>query len=470
MRLESSVWATGLLMAASACTGPRTTTQPSNASALIPAVDAIAQEVLARGETPGLTILIASGDQITYAKGFGYADLDHDVPATAETVYNIGSVTKPITATAVMQLVEDGKLDLDASITDYVPAFDTHGHRVSLRHLLHHTSGIGGRIRREERWRNHERIDFTPAEWLPFYNDEPFNFAPGEQWQYQGINYDLLGLAVERGSGQPFWTYLAERVFSAAGMASSGVCDPTGVVKHRAIGYSADPGTPAGFKPVPYYSPTQRLGGWGACASAPDLLKWVRGVTGGRIVTAASYERMSTSGTVNDQTAVGYGFGLGIVEVDGETLVFHPGAATGFRAYVGHLPRLERTVVVLANGNIDLPYLWHLGSRLARVASGLPQPEDQPVSDLEASRYVGKYVAGPVQMQVFRENGGLKASVTGANSVRFSFPALLLYQGNNEFALNWEPSTRIRFLGTGQRAQQAVLSFANQKFQLRRAD
>jgi D-alanyl-D-alanine carboxypeptidase len=226
-------WACLLLTAAA---GPLSG-QRLNPSRVATSLDSLAAELRTGGRPPGLTVLVAEGPQVVFVKGYGHADLSHDVLATPVTVYNVGSLTKQFLVAAILRLVEEGKLRLDDDLRTHIPEFPTHGQRVTLHHLLSSTSGIPRASNPPER--SSERIDYSREEALATlisqYREKPFDFAPGEAWMYQNVNFLLLGFIVEKITGQSMWSYFREQIFAPLDMTATDRCDPEMVMKHRGI-------------------------------------------------------------------------------------------------------------------------------------------------------------------------------------------------------------------------------------------
>ncbi|HEX8335996.1 MAG TPA: serine hydrolase domain-containing protein [Pyrinomonadaceae bacterium] len=163
-------------------------------SSLEAAVDEIAADALRVRPLPGLSVAVARGGKIVLAKGYGFADLERKVPATPETVYQIGSVSKQFTAAAVMRLVERGKVSLDDQLTKYLPDYPTRGHRPLVRHLLHQTSGIKEffTVKGFDEMESGPPQKYSRQDLIDLFKREPFVYAPGERWAYSNSNYTLL--------------------------------------------------------------------------------------------------------------------------------------------------------------------------------------------------------------------------------------------------------------------------------------
>jgi CubicO group peptidase (beta-lactamase class C family) len=329
--------------------------------ALLRRIDSVVTAEMSKNHNVGVSVGIELGDEVLLAKGYGFADLEHSVPALAETVYRIGSITKQFTAVAIMQLVEQGKLRLDDELVRFVPDFKTYGHRVTVHHLLTHTSGIKSYTSIGPRfWNEASRLDLTHDQMLALFRDEPFDFAPGTKYLYNNSGYYLLGMIIEQVSGMPFPRYLEEKVLAPLGLAATSYCDNDRLIPHRAAGYEVREGTVVNDGLISMNTP----GAAGAmCSTVLDLLAWQRSFNQARLIAPASRDRMRTSQiAVNDSS--GYGYGLGISQLAGRPQVAHSGGINGFNSYLTWLRREDLTVVVLTNnGGGRAP---QLGSLIAR--------------------------------------------------------------------------------------------------------
>jgi CubicO group peptidase (beta-lactamase class C family) len=197
-------------------------------------IEDIIQSEMTQLKIPGLSISIAVDYQLIYAKGFGMADLENSVPATTATVFRTASVAKPITGLAVMQLVENGKLKLDAPIQKYCPAFPFKKWSVTVRQLLAHQGGIRHTRNNEDRSTEHY---FSIEESLKIFKDDPLEIEPGTKYSYTTLGYNLLGCAIEGASGMSYEQYMREQVFRPAGMEHTGLDNHFEIIPHRARGY-----------------------------------------------------------------------------------------------------------------------------------------------------------------------------------------------------------------------------------------
>ena len=332
--------------------------------ALVSKIDSLAEATLVQGTVAALSIGVKRGGDLLLVKGYGQADIENDVPAVAETVYRIGSITKQFTAAAVMQLVEAGKIGLDDPITKHLPDYPMQGHQVTIRHLLTHTSGIKSYTGLAA-WRPTIKLDLTDEELLAFFKDEPFDFAPGERFLYNNSGFYLLGVIIEKASGETYREYLNAHLFGPLGLKGSSYCDERPIIRGRAEGYELVGGELLNDE---YLSMNQPGAAGALCSTIPDLLSWTAALRTERVVSAASYRQMTTSGTLNDGSATGYGFGLVVGDLEGHPSVSHGGGINGFNTILAHYPDADLDVVVLSNttgihpGRIaELISKWALG-------------------------------------------------------------------------------------------------------------
>lgn len=416
--------------------------------ALVARIDSLAEATLADGRVAAVGIGVKRGDDLLLAEGYGSADLENAVPATAETVYRIGSITKQFTAAAVLQLVEEGRIGLDDPMTDHLPDYPTRGHEVTIRHLLTHTSGIKSYTSLEE-WRETMRLDLTDEELVAFFRDEPFDFAPGERFQYSNSGYYLLGMIVEAASGESYRDYLDRHLFEPLGLTGSSYCDERPIIPHRAEGYQVEDGELVNDEPLSMNHP----GAAGAlCSTVPDLLAWSEALREGRVVSAASYERMATPATLHDGSTARYGFGLQLGDLEGHRHVSHGGGINGFNAWLAHFPDADLDVVVLSNTNGAHPV--RMGEVIAKWALGVDVPVvlDLPLTADELDRYVGVYELRPgFELTVRRRGSELFARATGQGEFR------LRPQGDHVFVPTFDDAARVEFDVSGDRAGSLVL-------------
>ena len=387
-----------------------TAARAQDTRALVRYVDSVATAAVAEHSTAGVSIAVVKNGRTVLAKGYGFADLENDVPATVETVYRIGSITKQFTSAAIMRLMEQGKLSLDDTLQKFFPDFPTQGNRVTVRHLLNHTSGIRSYTSLGPKWARVVRLDLAADSMVALFANEPFDFKPGDAYRYNNSGYFLLGMIIEKLSGKRYAQYLQDEFFTPLNLKSTMYCDQAPLIRRRARGYATQPG--GKFINAEPLSMTQPYAAGALCSTVNDLVTWAQALASGKVVSPASYKLMTTPVTLNDGKPMTYGFGLGTGTLGGHRQVSHNGGINGFVSELHHYPDDSLITVVLTNtGALTAIQLERL---IARRALGI---KDLPAVPIEASaleRLGGEYATGNTRLKVFVENGRLRAQPPGA--------------------------------------------------------
>lgn len=341
--------------------------QAGSATAACPlesAVDAFARNVLEEAQAPGLSIGIARGGETLLVRGYGLANLEHQVPVTGDTVFRIGSVTKQFTGAAILLLAEDGRLNLDDTLDQYFPDFPR-ADEVTVRQLLQHTSGISNYTSFEGFADTTAPLVHDEARMLAYIAsaDPLYDFDPGTGWNYSNSGYMLLDYIAERAAGQPLADFLKARIFDPLGMDDTRMDDAAEIVPGRAQGYDAAPDTDAGFTNAGYLSLSVAAGA-GAIRSTPqDLIVWTHALLKGDVVSPNSLALMLEPARLNDGSLarefledphpaianMDYGLGIMTGERHGHSFIGHGGSIPGFNASLIHYPDQEITIVLLVN-------------------------------------------------------------------------------------------------------------------------
>jgi CubicO group peptidase (beta-lactamase class C family) len=312
---------------------------------------------------PGAGVLVVEDGKTVLARSYGMADLEAHIASDDETNYRLASLTKQFTATAILLLVQDGRLSLDDHVRDILPDVPAYASEVRIRHLLTHTSGL---------WAYE---DFVPDSQTIQVHDrdvpaliahaESLYFTPGSAYRYSNTGYALLALVVERRSGMPFARFLRERIFQPLGMQST-VAYEAGVstVPHRAFGYSL---TGDAFSRTDQSSTSAVLGDGGVYSSLHDLALWDRALDS-RVLLGDRVQQEAWSPTrLNDGTRSRYGFGWFVDNASEDLRVSHHGETMGFTNFILKYPRRRLTVIVLTNRTGGAP--WDLAADVARLFS-----------------------------------------------------------------------------------------------------
>jgi CubicO group peptidase (beta-lactamase class C family) len=401
-------------------------------------VDALAHKMLSR-PVAGISVAIARDGQVVFTRGYGMANLDHSVAVAPDTVFHIASISKNILTAVVLQLVDEGKLKLDDDITKYVPEAPTHGHTVTVRQLLNHTSGIYSFTSLPEAEAN-ERLDLNHEQVLALFKDKPFDFEPGTAWRYDNSGFYLAGMIVERVTKQEYGAYVREHLFSPLGMKSAQMCDARMVVPHLASGYDRDKGALVNAAFMSWKLP---FAAGAICATATDIVKWQAALDAGRVLSPSSLKLMRTPTRLADGTLIDYGLGTRLGDLEGHRVLGHTGGGGGFAAALESFPDDDLTVVVLVNTGNGATLPLSLAANIARLMLGLPEKKalrDLTVPQQElATMAPGSFNSDEGTVETFAREGKL---FYRDQPTRAEGP--LLRQSENVYALN--ENTEVRFV------------------------
>lgn len=334
--------------------------------AKIAGIEKFVKDFMAANGVPGVSVSVVVDGKLVWSQGYGLADVENSVPATATTMFRTASIGKTMTATAAMILADEGKLDLNADIRDYCPAFPPKPWRITPWNLLTHTSGIrhyGGPHDQEEQLSAVHYANVTDA-MAPFKND-PLQFEPGTKWQYSTYGYDVLACVIEGASHTPFLTFMKTRVWDPAGMSSTRDDDPAAIVPNRAAKYTRSSGQ---LKNAPAIDMSNKMGAGGYLTTVVDLGHFVEALYADRLVKETTLQRMMTPAKLTNGQPIGYGLGWG-VEVDewkGDRWTFHGGSTPGVSGFLALMPRHRFAVAFLTNVD-DLPGRNELAEDIARL-------------------------------------------------------------------------------------------------------
>lgn len=417
-----------------------------NRSQVTARIDSLVNDYLAAGPTASAAVGVVRGRDTILMRGYGYADIGTHRAAGPATVYEIGSITKQFTSSAIMRLVEQHKINLDDDMSKYVPDFPMQGHHVTIRQLLNHTSGIHS-YTSEAAWRPHWADDLSPDSIVGFIKRDTFDFAPGSAWRYNNTGYVLLGMIIEKVTGQPYATYLDEQFFRPLGLRQTRYCPNHPTDTTFAIGYSPRAGQ---IMPSEYLSLTQPFAAGALCSTVRDFLVWQRALHNGRVVSAASYAAMTTPETLTNGIRLTYGFGLQIAQLGAHRVIVHGGGINGFTTAQYWIPDDSLSVIVFTNGDGQAPDA--LSMNIGRVVLNMPLvsrpraaasvPLDPKLRDAVVGTYEFASPTGnPFVVHFYVENGQLMSKADGPG--QGAFP--MLYHGNNTFGASVDPSLRVIF-------------------------
>jgi CubicO group peptidase (beta-lactamase class C family) len=293
-------------------------------------------------KVPGMAIAVLHKGKVVIARGYGRATVEHEVAVTNTTIFQSGSLGKMFTAAAVMTQVEQGRMNLDDSISKYLPEAPSSWRSITIRHLLTHTSGIPD-FNPDIDFRR----DYTEDELAKAAYPLSLEFVPGSRWRYSNTGYLLLGIVVKKATGQSYLDILDMEVFKPLGMRTARGISESDIVPHRASGYKL---VNDALKNQDWVSPTMNSTADGSLyLSLDDMIAWAQGVERGKVLSPAAWQQVLAPVRLNSGSSYPYGFGWRIAEADGKAVYYHGGAWQGFRTYFSRYLGDDLTIILLTN-------------------------------------------------------------------------------------------------------------------------
>ncbi len=375
------------------------------------------------------TVLVAKDGQVLFAKGYGFANIEHEVPNTVKTKFRLASVSKQFVATGIMILEGEGKLEVDDPLKRHLPDCPKAWADLTIHQLLSHTSGVPENLRValfKGQWP--QPIDLDSI--LSVVKDRPLDFKPGEKFSYSNTGYVLLGLVIEKLSGQGYGEFLRDRIFKPLGMNDTGVDNRKLVLKNRANNYGISKGE---FVQAQYIDLSQVYAAGSLYSTVEDLLKWDSALYTDKILPQESLEKMWTP--VEDN----YGYGWLSVKRNDRKLITHSGGLPGCNTMVEHYPESKVFVTVLCN--LEGSPVGRVGRDLAAIALGDPydvpfERKEIKLDPKQLDALVGEYELKPKQiLTVTKRDDGLYAQLTGQGRFR------LLPESETKFFARVEEAT-----------------------------
>jgi CubicO group peptidase (beta-lactamase class C family) len=423
---------------------PAAKAQRPTRAALQRTVDSLVANALSEGPVAAMSVAVVRGRDTVVMKGYGFADVENDVRATAQTVYRIGSITKQFTAAAVLQLAEQGQLWVDDTIGGRLSTLPAGWRRATIRQLLNHTSGIPSYTSAGPRWATRMRLDLPHDSLIGIVANDSMDFALGTQWRYNNTGYYLLGMLIERITGRSYADVVNERLATPLGLRATMYCGTQPIIKRRAQGYQV--GADDKLVNADPLSMNQPFSAGALCSTVGDLVAWQRALAAGRVVKPDSYRDMiSPQGAA---TGPGYGYGLVKDTLGGRTRVQHGGGINGFNSMLQYYPADTLSIAVL--GNTNGPWVDRVADNIARAALGVrlvpPPPKlvDLPTTAEQRARFPGTYRlvlpnGRTLELRIFERDGKLLGQGTGQPEIP------LRYQGNDTFGASFDRSMRLTF-------------------------
>ncbi|MGI4718803.1 MAG: serine hydrolase [Janthinobacterium lividum] len=354
-------------------------------------------------DAPGATVIVAKDGKTVLRRAYGMADTAKGVNMTPEMVLRIGSMTKQFTATGILLLADEGKLSVDDEIGKYLPDYPTQGRKITIEHLLTHTSGIVSYTGKPG-FPQGAAKDTTVAAMIDSFKNDPLQFEPGSAWRYNNSGYYLLGAIIEKVSGQPYHKFVEQRIFVPLGMNHTAYEGHERSAWPGAAGHSP---LDKGFGPARQLGKNQSYAAGELVSTVDDLAKWDAAISAGKLLKPATWQRAFTSYRLADGKDSNYGYGWEMSLVQGEPAIGHSGSTRGFRSYGLRIPGKSVYVAVLTNSDAGTVVPDVVTRRAAAVAIGKPFPEFREVALDAASldAVAGVYTFDKDTQRVFRRDG-----------------------------------------------------------------
>jgi len=385
----------------------------SSQNSLTDEVDKIFEEY-DKPNSPGCALAVIKDGHILYKRGYGSAHLEYNIPITPSTIFHVASVSKQFTAFAVTMLAQQGKLSLDDDIRKHLPEVPDFGKTITIRHLIHHTSGLRDQweLLAMAGWRLDDVI--TKAHIMKMVrHQKTLNFDPGQEYLYCNTGYTLLAVIVEKLTGQSFRQYTEANIFKPLSMTNTHFHDDHEmIVKNRAYSYAPD--SSHGFRAsVLSYA---NAGATSLFTTVEDLAKWVQNFEDGRVGGAAAIEQMHQQGILNNGEKISYAFAIVIGNYRGLRTIAHSGADAGFRSHLIRFPDQKFAVAILSNlATFDPARRARQVADIYLADQLLPEKPKIEVKLTPAmlDSYVGKYLLqSGLVITVTKENGRLMSQAT----------------------------------------------------------
>jgi CubicO group peptidase (beta-lactamase class C family) len=377
---------------------------------------------------PGAAVLVVQNGAVKLRKGYGLADLELGVPMDPSNVFPICSITKQFTAVAILQLVEAGKLKLTNDLGMFVPDYSTGKTNITVAQLLAHTSGIPD-VSDQPEWRKTWGKEITPNQILDFVRNKPLDFLPGSDWKYSNTGYILLGLLIEKASGQGYPDYVHTHLLVPAAMTHSSYADNN---PGRIHGYS-----PSGksWTNAPFFNLTQAFSAGALLSTVDDLWSWEQALQAGRLVNASLLESAYVEGHLPDGRGTHYGFGWEVNKLGPHEVIEHAGGIPGFAAYEARVPDAGIYIAVLSNTDAPSVPLRSLVANLIKISLGETFVAPIALSIPAIEDFVGTYrINSGAVFVITAKNDRLYGQLgSGRKQLKMIAPDEFTTSGNEEF-------------------------------------
>ncbi len=360
---------------------------------------------------PGLSLMIAKDGLPLYKKAYGMADIELNVPLSTENVFAIGSMTKQFTAVCILQLVSEGKLNLNDEINKFLPDYNSHGSVITIENCLTHTSGIPSFTEKK----NFDTIyqkRLSEKEMLGFFQEDELLFEPGSDFSYSNSGYYILGVIIKNVSGVSYEEYVQKNIFDKAGMRHSYFESNVKIIPMRASGYDGEDSS--NYQNASYYERSWAMGAGNIMSTTGDLLLWSEALYSGKMVSHELLRKAVTPFRLKNGNITNYGYGWNITPLDKYTVIRHGGAINGYLSDAVWVPEKHMYIVMLSNttGKSLDPVMEKIAMKILNVSDAPPVIEKADKSSFQ--EYIGAY-------EVNRDGGRLLRNFSNEKQYRYIF-------------------------------------------------
>lgn len=336
---------------------------------------------------PGGTALVVKNGDIVYNKAFGKANLELDVPMQTNNIFRVGSITKQFTACAILKLVEQEKLSLNDDITKYIEDYPTFGYKITIEHLLTHTSGIKSFTSLKAWDTKMRKNNITPIEMIDFFKNEPMDFAPGEQFSYNNSGFYMLGYIIEQITGMTYGAYLNNSFFKPLGMTNTSIDNAERIITNRVSGYEKVDNQ---YLNADYINMSQVYSAGSLISTTEDILIWYNALINKDVINKESLKKAHTSFVLNSGEKTGNGYGWFLGNIQGSPMIEHGGGINGFLTSSLYLP--EENVFVAIFSNCDCNPTGITAFKMAAIAINKPYKRNKiQLTNVELSTFEANY-------------------------------------------------------------------------------
>ncbi len=395
-------------------------------------------------------VLVMQKNKVLLKKAYGLADREWNIANTTDTKFRIGSITKQFTAACILQLIEQGKLNLDDKLSKFIPGFPK-GDSVTLHMLLNHTSGIASYTDQTDFIKVATQT-FSNDSMISFFKSRPYNFSPGSKFQYNNSGFFLLGYIIEKVSGQSYENYLRAHILDKLGMMNTGADKLDSILPMRARGYSK---VKSKYVNADFISLAWPFSAGILYSTVDDMYKWDRALYGTSVIFSSSKQKMVTPGKSN------YGYGIVIDSLENHLRIWHNGGIPGFVSNISRYVNDDVCIIVLSNDDFNAD---GVANGLAGIVFDMPVEfpyihKEIKIDPAILDRYLGKYNAF-LTLEVIKKEGKLYRHRDGTPDIELKpeSETKFFYADDSDRQLEFEIDktgkvTKIWFINNGQRGE-----------------